>query len=143
MATLIVPPLDRKPWPTLGPELCDWIEANLVYGPGPKKGEPYVVEPEFRGELYRMYEVFPRGHARAGRRRFKRAALSKRKGTAKSEKGAIIAAAELHPRCAATGSVGRVQRGCRLVVAYQAIRTCRWSPTPRSSRKIWRSVCSG
>jgi hypothetical protein len=97
MATLIVPPLDRKPWPTLGPELCDWIEANLVYGPGPKKGEPYVVEPEFRGELYRMYEVFPRGHARAGRRRFKRAALSKRKGTAKSEKGAIIAAAELHP----------------------------------------------
>lgn len=97
MATLIVPPLDARPWPTLGPELCDWIEANLVYGPGPKKGEPYQIEPEFRGELYRMYEVFPRGHERAGRRRFKRVGLSKRKGTAKTEKAAIIAACELHP----------------------------------------------
>ena len=97
MATLIVPPLDRRPWPTLGPQLCDWIEANLVYGPGPKKGEPYEVELEFRAEVYRMYEVFPRGHDRAGRRRFKRAALSKRKGTAKTEKAAILMAAELHP----------------------------------------------
>ena len=97
MATLVVPPLDVQPWPTLGPELCDWIEATLPYGPGPKKGEPYVVEPEFRGQIYRMYEVYPRGHARAGRRRFKRAALSMRKGTAKTEKAAIVVAAESHP----------------------------------------------
>lgn len=97
MALLMVPPLDPKPWPTLGPEVCDWIEANLVYGPGPLKGEPYVVEPEFRAEIYRAYEVFPRDHPRAGRRRFKRVALSKRKGTAKTEKAAILAAAEAHP----------------------------------------------
>lgn len=97
MALLMVPALERRPWPTLGPELCDWIEANLTYGPGPLKGEPYVIEPEFRAELYRMYEVFPRGHERGGRRRFKRAGLSKRKGTAKTEKAAIITAAELHP----------------------------------------------
>ncbi len=97
MATLVVPPLEARPWPTLGPELCDWIEANLVYGPGPKKGERYEIEPEFRAELYRMYEVFPRGHDRAGRRRFKRVGLSKRKGTAKTEKAAIVIAAELHP----------------------------------------------
>lgn len=91
----MVPPLDERPWPTLGAELCDWIEANLVYGPGPLKGRRYVIEPEFRGELYRMYEVFPRGHPRAGRRRFKRVGLTKRKGTAKTEKAAIIAGAEL------------------------------------------------
>jgi hypothetical protein len=97
VALLMVPPPDARWWPTLGPELCDWIEASLVYGPGPLKGEPYVIEPEFRAEIYRMYEVFPRDHPRAGRRRFKRAALSKRKGTAKTEKAAIIAAAEAHP----------------------------------------------
>jgi hypothetical protein len=95
MALLMVPPLDPRPWPTLGPQVCDWIEDNLVFGPGPLKGQPYVIEPEFRAELYRMYEVFPKGHPRAGRRRFKRAGLSKRKGTAKTEKAAVIAAAEL------------------------------------------------
>jgi hypothetical protein len=97
VALFMVPPLDERPWPTLGPDLCDWIEANLVYGPGPLKGAAYVVEPEFRAEIYRMYEVFPRGHERAGRRRFKRAVLEKRKGTAKTEKAAILAAAEAHP----------------------------------------------
>ena len=35
------------------------------------------------------------GHARAGRRRFKRVGLSKRKGTAKTEKAAILAARTL------------------------------------------------
>jgi hypothetical protein len=96
VALLITPPIDDRPWPTLGPELCDWIEANLVYGPGPLRGQPYVIEPEFRAEIYRAYEVFPRGHVRAGRRRFKRVALEKRKGTAKTEKAAILAAGEAH-----------------------------------------------
>lgn len=94
MALLMVPALDARPWPTLGPEICDWIEDHLVFGPGPLQGQPYVIEPEFRAEIYRMYEVFPRGHPRAGRRRFKRAALVKRKGTAKTEKAAIIGCAE-------------------------------------------------
>jgi phage terminase large subunit-like protein len=97
MALLITPPLDEQPWPTLGPDVCDWIEANLVYGPGPLRGQPYVIEPEFRAEIFRMFEIFPRGHARQGRRRFKRVALSKRKGTAKTEKAAMIVAAEAHP----------------------------------------------
>lgn len=97
MTTIVVPPLDDERWPTLGPQLVAWIEANLVYGPGPLKGEDYVVEPEFRAQLYRMYEVFPRGHDRAGYRRFKTCVLSLRKGTAKSEKAAIVAIAESHP----------------------------------------------
>jgi len=104
VALLCVPPIEKRRYPTLGPELCDWIEANLVYGPGPLSGEPYVVEPDFRAQLYRAYEVFPRGHQRAGRRRWKKVAWSQRKGTAKSEKAAIVVAAESHPeapvRCA-------------------------------------------
>ncbi|MEV0646088.1 hypothetical protein AB0I28_12560 [Phytomonospora sp. NPDC050363] len=44
-----------------------------------------------------MYEVYPRGHAREGKRRFKRCVLSLRKGTAKTELAAAIAFAELHP----------------------------------------------
>lgn len=97
MTTLIVPPLDDEPWPTLGPQVCDWIEARLVYGPGELAGQPYSIEPEFRALIYRMYEVFPQGHRLAGRRRFKRACWSVRKGTAKTEKGSILAIAESHP----------------------------------------------
>lgn len=99
MALLAVPAIEPagQRWPTLGPAICDWIEENLVYGPGPLKGEPYRVEPEFRAEICRLYEIYPKGHPRAGRRRFKRAVLSKRKGTAKSEKGALLCIAEAHP----------------------------------------------
>jgi len=42
-----------------------------------------------------MYEVFPQDHAQAGRRRFKRVGISVRKGSAKTELLAWIAAAEL------------------------------------------------
>ena len=97
MSVLIVPELDADPWPTLGPQVCDWIEEHLVYGPGELKGEPYVIEPEFRALIYRMYEVYPQSHKNQGRRRFKRAAISSRKGTAKTEKGALIAIVESHP----------------------------------------------
>jgi phage terminase large subunit-like protein len=75
----------------------DWIEDHLVYGPGELKGVPYKVEPEFKALIWRMYEVYPEGHKLEGRRRFKRATLSLRKGTAKTEKGAILAIAEAHP----------------------------------------------
>ena len=97
MATLIIPERDEEPWPTLGPQICDWIEANLTYGPGDMRGVPYIVEPEFRALLYRSYEVFPKGVKGEGRRRFNRVGWNIRKGTAKTEKAAIIAACELHP----------------------------------------------
>ena len=44
-----------------------------------------------------MYEVYPLGHPRAGRRRFRRVGLSLAKGLAKTELAAWIAAAELAP----------------------------------------------
>lgn len=97
MSTFVVPVLDEEPWPTLGPQVCDFIEDNLVYGPGDLRGDPAVVDAETRGLIYRMYEVYPQDHPQAGRRRFKRVAISQRKGTAKTEKSAWITAVELHP----------------------------------------------
>lgn len=92
-----VPEADEKAWPTLGPAVCDWIETFLVHGPGDIRGEPARLDDETRGLIYRMYEVFPQGDERAGRRRFTRVGISLRKGTAKTEKAAWLAAAELHP----------------------------------------------
>lgn len=97
MSVLEVPAPDRYPWPSLGPDVCDWLEANLVFGPGDKRGEPYRLDDEKRRLVWRLYEVYPRAHANAGRRRFRRAAISLRKGSAKTEFGAALAAVELAP----------------------------------------------
>jgi hypothetical protein len=82
-------------WPTLGPQVCDWIEASLVFGPGDLNGRPAVVSSEMRGLIYSFYELYPRGHPRAGRRRFRRCAVSLRKGLAKTELGSWVIAGEL------------------------------------------------
>lgn len=97
MAVLMVPPADSKPWPTLGPEVCDLLEERCVHGPGDLKGQPYRLDDEGRALFYRAYEVYPRSHPRAGKRRFKRIGWSLRKGTAKTEKAAAVAFVELHP----------------------------------------------
>jgi hypothetical protein len=94
---LIVPALDLKPWPTLGPEVCDWIEDMLCHGPGDVRGQPVTLTDELRLYIYRVYEVYPRGHELAGRRRFKRCFLSRRKGVGKTEVAAWLAIAELDP----------------------------------------------
>lgn len=110
MAGLVVPQLDLS-WPTLGDQVADWIEAHLVYGPGDLRGQPYRLDDEKRALIYRFYEIFPKGHPQEGRRRFKRCAISLRKGSAKTEFAAAIAAAELHPeapvRCAGFDKKGR------------------------------------
>lgn len=96
MAGLIVPPLEDAPYPTLGPRVCAWIEQHLVFGPGDLRGRPARLSDEQRGLIARMYEVYPPDHPEAGRRRFKRCALSLRKGVGKTELAAWIAACELH-----------------------------------------------
>jgi hypothetical protein len=96
MSVLMVP-RDESVWPSLGGQVCAWIEENLVFGPGDLRGQPAKLDAEKRALVYRMYEVYPIGHPFAGRRRFKRVALSLRKGCAKTEFSAWIAAAELHP----------------------------------------------
>lgn len=97
MTVLIVPELDEHPWPTLGGQVCQFIEENLVFGPGDLRGEPARLDAEKRALLYRAYEIFPQDHPQAGRRRFKRVAISVRKGWAKTELSAWLAAVELHP----------------------------------------------
>lgn len=112
MTVLEVPSPDRYPWPSLGAEVCDWMESHLVFGPGDLRGEPYRLDDEWRRLIWRAYEVHPHGSPNQGRRRFRRVAISKRKGTAKTEFLAAIAAAELAPdgpvRCAGWRKEGRV-----------------------------------
>lgn len=94
---LTVPDDGRRLYPTLGPQVCQFIEENLVFGPGDLRGQPAVLDDEKRGLIYRLYELFPQGHPLAGRRRFKRCALSLPKGLGKTEFAAWVAACELHP----------------------------------------------
>lgn len=97
MSVLIVPDLDEKPWPTLGPQVAQLIEECAIFGPGSLQGQPAKLDAEKRAALYRMYEVYPKGHRLAGRRRYKRCGISWRKGLAKTEFMAWVAFAELHP----------------------------------------------
>lgn len=97
MSVLMVPNDDKSPWPTLGPLVCQFIEENLVFGPGDLRGMPAVLDDEKRALVWRMYEIYPQNHAMAGRRRFKRVGISLAKGLAKTEFAAWIAACELHP----------------------------------------------
>jgi hypothetical protein len=94
---LVVPSMEEKPWPTLGGQVCDFIEAYLVHGPGDLRGQPARLDAEKRALIYRAYEVYPKDHPKAGRRRFKRVCFSQRKGVAKTELAAWIAATELSP----------------------------------------------
>lgn len=94
--SILMVPLDDKPWPTLGPLVCDFIEENLVFGPGDLRGQPAVLDDDKRALIWRIYEVYPKGHMLAGRRRFKRVGISLPKGTAKTELAAWITACELH-----------------------------------------------
>lgn len=96
-ARLIVPALDKEPWPTLGPEVCDWVETFLCHGPGDVLGEPVTLTDELRLLIYRAYEVYPRDHRLAGRRRFKRVVFSRRKGVGKTELASWIGIAEMDP----------------------------------------------
>lgn len=115
MSVLSVPPLEETPWPSLGWLLVPWMEKNLVFGPGDLRGERLKLDDERKALIYRMYEVYPQGHEKAGRRRFRRAAISVRKGVGKTELLAIIAAAELSPtapvRCIGFDKGGRPQGG--------------------------------
>jgi hypothetical protein len=103
-------PFDDVLYPTLGPQVCDFIEQNMVRGPGDLRGQPVILDDEWRALIYRMYEVQPKRHPHAGRRRFKRVGISLPKGTAKTELAAMIAICELHPE-APVRCVGWTKKG--------------------------------
>ncbi len=96
MSELIVPYNDKELYPTLGPLVCEWMETYLVFGPGDLRGLPLRLDKEQKRYIYHFYEIFPQDHPQAGRRRFKRCALSLAKGLRKTELAAFVAAAELH-----------------------------------------------
>lgn len=96
-ARLLVPPVEKRQWPSLGGHVCARIEERLVHGPGDVLGQPVELTREFQGIIWRAYEVHPPKTATAGRRRFKRVGVSRRKGTAKTELLAFVALMELDP----------------------------------------------
>jgi hypothetical protein len=96
VAVLSVPPLDLT-FPTLGPQLAEFIEDRCVFGRGSLEGQPAVLDDEKRALLYRLYEIYPQGHRLAGRRRFQRAGVELRKGVAKTEFASWVVFGELHP----------------------------------------------
>jgi hypothetical protein len=116
---LSVPDLeeDEQEWPTLGPQVCSYIETFLTFGPGDLRGIRAKLDDEKRALLYRMYEVYgpnardANGKSIAGRRRFRRCGLSLQKGSAKTELAAWVAAVELAPdgpvRCDGYDAYGR------------------------------------
>jgi hypothetical protein len=115
MSELIVPPIeDDGDWPSLGPQVADWQEANLAFGPGDLMGKPLRLDVEDRALLERTYQVYPPQHAgrcrfdndaagwrctvgngKCGRRRFDTVVYMLRKGLKKSERAAAIGAAEM------------------------------------------------
>jgi hypothetical protein len=94
---LIAPLDDGTGYPTLGPQVVDWMHEHLVFGPGDLLGKPLELDAEQQWFIWRFYELNPKGHKQEGRRRFQRCALSLAKGLRKTELAACIAAAELHP----------------------------------------------
>lgn len=95
--SLVVPELDPEPWPSLGGQVCAFIEDLLCHGPGDVLGDPVELMDEMRLAIWRLYEVYPQWHPRAGRRRFKRAGISRLKGWAKTEFAAFISITECDP----------------------------------------------
>jgi hypothetical protein len=94
MSELIFP-VDDVVWPSLGGTVLDWMQSYACHGPGDVVGQPLKLSQEQEREVWRLYEVYPRGHDREGRRRFHTAGLMKCKSWSKTELMALIAFAEL------------------------------------------------
>jgi phage terminase large subunit-like protein len=76
--------------PTLGPQVCRWIEANCVLREGDHFGEPMRLRRWQKALLYSLYELTP-----TGRRRYTRALLELPKGNGKTPLAATVALYEL------------------------------------------------
>jgi phage terminase large subunit-like protein len=77
--------LDR----TLGPLVVDWIESQLVHGPGDVQGQAIELDDEQVRFIFGCYALDD-----DGRRLIRRAVFSRPKGRAKSELAAMLACAE-------------------------------------------------
>ena len=85
-------------FPTLGWQVVDWMEAYLCHGPGDVQGDDLAIDDEIALFICWAYRLWPKGHAREGKRLVHRAVLSRPKGRAKSEiAGALDCAEALGP----------------------------------------------
>ena len=66
--------------PTLGPLVCQWIEAFLVHAEGDFLGQPFRLTSWEKALTYRAYEL-----EKDGRRAFDRVLLGLPKGNGKTE----------------------------------------------------------
>lgn len=69
--------------------MIDFIETYLCHGPGDVQGEPIELDDEFAQFILRAYELRP-----DGRRKVRRAFISRPKGRAKSELAGMLACTE-------------------------------------------------
>lgn len=96
--TLIdVLPRVREDFPSLGPQLVQWVEANLCHGPGDLRDEPAKVSDETLAWWTLAYQVFPHDHRHAGEWVWRERAVCLRKGSAKSEGIAWQIVSHMHP----------------------------------------------
>lgn len=77
-------------FPSLGPAVVDWIEEFLCHGPGDVIGEPIEIDDEFYEFIVKLYRLDPE----TGKRKVRRAFLSRAKGRAKSELAGMLVCAE-------------------------------------------------
>ncbi len=85
------PESTKEPFVTLGFQIVSWIETLLCHGPGDIEGERIELDDEFAAFICKAYRLDPQ----TGRRRYRRATLSRPKGRAKSELAGMIGCAEL------------------------------------------------
>lgn len=74
---------------TLGFSVLSWIEHYLVHGPGDVEGQRIELDDEFAAFVLKCYEVDA-----TGKRKVRRATISRPKGRAKSELAALLSCAE-------------------------------------------------
>lgn len=83
-------PDEHLAFPSLGPQVVDWIETYLCHGPGDVQGTPIELDDELYEFVVRCYRLDPE----TGRRVYRRAFLSRPKGRAKSELAGMLVCAE-------------------------------------------------
>ncbi len=105
----LVYPVDDVLWPSIGGDVLDWMQAFACHGPGDVVGQPLKLSQEQEREVYRLYEVYPHGHERAGVDASTRR-LMKCKSWSKTELMALIAFAELLGRFGVTDSTAGATR---------------------------------
>jgi hypothetical protein len=84
-------------FPTLGHQICAWIETFLRHGPGDISGQPIELDDEFADFIcwcYRLHQHEDPDHEEDGRRAFRRVIFSRPKGRAKSELAGMLVCVE-------------------------------------------------